>query len=460
MTEDIENESIRISELPETTQVDKSNDCLVISKTSDIYSTGSKSYKITPQNLLDGVGVDYTAGDNITISDDNVISATIPTASSSDLGGVKVGSGLTINSEGVLSATGGGGGASSFSDLDDVSINEHTLVNGQVPVYNSATQKWENMNQSGGSGGHTILDDEGTSLTQRDDLQFKGAYSEDDSTDEKTVVNVVREMTKAEFDELTETEKTGLINITDITGGNDDRFQPVIYSEEEREIGVWTDGKPLYQKTVSLTNITIAVSGGYSYDISSWNVDTIVKNPEGFITLSNDTDLRTVPFGILGSYATAVTATKSAINFSRIGGDLTCNRVVFTLVYTKSTDQAGSGQWTPQGVPTHHYSEDEQVIGTWIDGSTLYEKTINFGELPNTTTKTVNHNISNIETIYGIEGVAYSSSTNTTINLPYPNTDNTNVVTLSANRTIITIITYRDRTSFNGYVTLRYTKTT
>lgn len=311
----------------------------------------------------------------------------------------------------------------------------------------------------GGSGGHTIVDDSGTSLTQRTNLQFNGAYSEDNATDDTTEIDVVREMTKAEFDELTEAEKTGLINITDITGGNDDRFQPVIYSEDEREIGVWTDGKPLYQKTVSLTNITIAVSGGYSYDISSWNVDTIVKNPEGFITISNDTDLRTIPFGLLGSYAAVVAATRSAVSFGRTGGDMTCNRVVFTLVYTKSTDTAGSGQWTPQGVPAHHYSEDEQVIGTWIDGLTLYEKTINFGELPNTTTKTVNHNISNIETIYGIEGVAYSSSTNTTINLPYPNTDNTNVVTLSANRTIITIITYRDRTSFNGYVTLRYTKT-
>lgn len=227
----------------------------------------------------------------------------------------------------------------------------------------------------GGAGGHTIVDDAGTSLTQRTNLQFKGAYSEDNSTDDTTEINVVREMTKAAFDQLTEAEKTGLINITDVTGGNDDRFQPVIYSTEEREIGVWTDGKPLYQKTVSLTNITIAVSGGYSYDISSWNVDTIVKNPEGFITLSNDTDLSTVPFGVLGNYATDITSTRSAVQFLRKGGDLTCNRVVFTLTYTKTTDTAGSGQWTPQGVPAVHYSEDEQVVGTWIDGSTIYKKT-------------------------------------------------------------------------------------
>jgi hypothetical protein len=47
-----------------------------------------------------------------------------------------------------------------------------------------------------------------------------------------------------------------------------------------------------------------------------------------------------------------------------------------TVQYTKTTDTAGSGQWTPQGVPAHHYSTDEQVVGTWIDGSTIYEKTL------------------------------------------------------------------------------------
>lgn len=384
MAEDIENESIRISELPETTSVDKSNDCLVISKTSDIYSTGSKSYKITPQNLLKGVGVDYTAGDNITISDDNVISATIPTASSSDLGGVKVGSGLSIDNEGVLSATGGGGGASSFSDLDDVSINEHTLVNGQVPIYNSNSAKWENGMISGGSG-HIILDDEGTSLTQRTNLQFNGAYSEDNSTDDTTKVNVVRGMTKAEFDLLSADEKTGFINITDITGGNDDRFQPVIYSTEEREIGVWVDGKPLYQKTLVIagTSLTAGQSNVITHGISDIDYVQLVN---GTYTFGDGDDKLPLPFADNYKPVTDSVVVIEAISSSsiRIGvglnyqGAVSPNTVWVTVQYTKTTDQAGSGQWTPQGVPAHHYSTDEQVVGTWIDGSTLYERTIEY----------------------------------------------------------------------------------
>lgn len=43
----------------------------------------------------------------------------------------------------------GGGGASNFADLDDVSFSD--LQNGQVPKYNSTTEKWENVNESGGS---------------------------------------------------------------------------------------------------------------------------------------------------------------------------------------------------------------------------------------------------------------------------------------------------------------------
>lgn len=70
---------------------------------------------------------------------------------------------------------------------------------------------------SGGSGGsgHTILDDDGTALAQEDDLQFVGVYSEDDSTDEVTKVNIYREMTKSEFDLLSADEKKGFIRVTD-----------------------------------------------------------------------------------------------------------------------------------------------------------------------------------------------------------------------------------------------------
>lgn len=307
--------------------------------------------------------------------------------------------------------SGGGGGSSTFAGLSDVSINDQTLTNGQVPVYNSTTHKWENGNASGGSGGHTILDDSGTALTQRSNMQFKGAYSEDNSTDGITEVNVIRSMTKAEFDALPANEKQGIINITDITDGDDDRFQPVIYSEEEREIGVWIDGKPLYQKTLKVA--PIALSNGTTIPHGVSDLEILA---DAFIVLHRSN----------GEFYMPYTSTyKNTSNFVIQGDNLvfvstdswTASDYVnlyATLRYTKTTDTAGSGTWTPQGVPAVHYSTDEQVVGTWVDGSTLYEKTIAKSQSLAFSSQTVVEDLTslNIDTFVGFYGARFEADGN------------------------------------------------
>lgn len=78
-----------------------------------------------------------------------------------------------------------------LDDLGDVDIT--SLSNGQVLKYNGTSQKWENGAGGGGGGGHTIQDATGTSLTQRSNLQFKGARVSDDSTNDRTVVDATCE---------------------------------------------------------------------------------------------------------------------------------------------------------------------------------------------------------------------------------------------------------------------------
>ena len=69
---------------------------------------------------------------------------------------------------------------------------------------------------SGSGGGYeTIEDADGTALTQRDTVQFVGVYSEDDPTNHKTKVNIIREMTKAQMDALSTDAKKGVIHTTD-----------------------------------------------------------------------------------------------------------------------------------------------------------------------------------------------------------------------------------------------------
>lgn len=63
--------------------------------------------------------------------------------------------------------------------------------------------------------GHTILDNSGTALPAEPNLQLKGVYTHDDSTNETTVAEVTRVMTSADYNLLSEEEKQGVIVITD-----------------------------------------------------------------------------------------------------------------------------------------------------------------------------------------------------------------------------------------------------
>lgn len=105
-------------------------------------------------------------------------------------------------------------------------------------------------------------------------------------------------------------------------------------------------------------------------------------------------------------------------------------------------------------------SETEHIVGKWIDGSTLYEKTVNCGGVPNSASKTVAHNISNLDNIIEIKGVAIRENT-AWYPLPFNNVSNVNAnIAIDVNATNIVIRTAIDYSVFTqSYVTLRYTKT-
>lgn len=105
-------------------------------------------------------------------------------------------------------------------------------------------------------------------------------------------------------------------------------------------------------------------------------------------------------------------------------------------------------------------STDEKIIGQWIDGKPLYQKTIDFGALPNNTTKSVNHNIQNIDYVVNLFGAAYRSSDGVVNTLPCYNR-NIYGAELVSNSTSIMVTTFADRSTFSeSYVTIQYTKTT
>lgn len=105
------------------------------------------------------------------------------------------------------------------------------------------------------------------------------------------------------------------------------------------------------------------------------------------------------------------------------------------------------------------YSTDEVDTGTrWIDGKAIYKKTIDFGALPNATSKSVAHGISNLSLVVAISGVGHASSGQ---NIPLPNASSSSSfsVEVNANATNVTISCGTDRSGYSGYVTLYYIKT-
>ena len=104
------------------------------------------------------------------------------------------------------------------------------------------------------------------------------------------------------------------------------------------------------------------------------------------------------------------------------------------------------------------YSTDEQIVGEWIDGKPLYQKTVNFGALPNNTTKIVAHGISNIDKIISYDAIMFDNSNFQTLNCCWTN-GNDNVRS-NASKTSINIISNCNFSAYSAYVTLLYTKLT
>ena len=373
----------------------------------------------------------------------------------------------------------------------------------------------QNLGGGGGGGGHTIIDPNGSDMAQRAGLQFTGSCSvSDDAVNDKTIVNisggnvygafvdtsnviksqtvfvgsmsyqatedcyvVISLTTRSNASALVKidgvtvksayisngTNALGLLvavkkgqtlSVSDadnnnnsaytvygVTQGTSGIFAPVIYSDTERKIGIWRDNKPLYQKTIDLgsdTNISNA-----NWETSVFSISNLEK--------------------IILIYGVNSSGTYYPLNAYHSGDDvnlLACrdgnpaNIRWVTLQYTKTTDTAGSGDWNTDGVPTVHYSTNEQVIGTWIDGKPIYQKTWDFSGSPIMLTYAdwVNSGISageNIKAIISSElkyGVLVLGSVEVGVNVDgYPvgfqKLDNLNTRGVS-------------------YCTLRYTKTT
>ena len=115
-----------------------------------VYSDGQVSAAGAGSGSGGGGGTSYSAGDGISISSNTI---SVKKASASTLGGIKVGTGLSIDSNGVLSATGGSSGTA-YSAGSGISIS-----NGEISAKLGTGLAFDssgNIYATGGGSGSTV----------------------------------------------------------------------------------------------------------------------------------------------------------------------------------------------------------------------------------------------------------------------------------------------------------------
>lgn len=109
------------------------------------------------------------------------------------------------------------------------------------------------------------------------------------------------------------------------------------------------------------------------------------------------------------------------------------------------------------------YSTSEVDTGYhWIDGKTIYKKTVYFSSLPNNTTKTVSFGVNNVSYVIKMEGSAYRANDGAFFTLPNASAlavANAIDMAYLANSKEVQVRTGMDRTNCIAYITVYYTKT-
>ena len=146
------------------------------------------------------------------------------------------------------------------------------------------------------------------------------------------------------------------------------------YSTDEKIVGIWTDGKPLYQKTI-FYNLTNKVSSAYYETIID---NTITASNSRVVSATGGTYMGDSykQFNVLPQVSGGINNRSYAIDVISTGVRFTLyesnpsvysnySSVVATIQYTKTTDAAGSATTTPGAY-------DINFPNTWKENTEIY----------------------------------------------------------------------------------------
>lgn len=168
-------------------------------------------------------------------------------------------------------------------------------------------------NESGG-GGHTILNSSGTAMTSRSNLQFSGISVKDDSTNDKTVVEIPQ-FTQAEWDNLSSAQKAAYNGCQ------------VIIKDDYGQNSVFLDSVTL--NTTSGATNPESQSKSVTIDVSDYSkIYSVVEIKGGNGQVANLVSMGIIDISVLASQTDDISATVGSVYYSSsaiIRGSLTLN---------------------------------------------------------------------------------------------------------------------------------------
>ena len=316
--------------------------------------------------------------------------------------------------------------------------------------------------ESSQSDGHIIQNPSGTAMPTQPNLQFKDAKVTNDGTNQATVVQNFVDINWNDWQNVGDSDDT-YYRVTDA---------PLVDGNVEVDLmkKLWENPAP----TASFTPQTITLnSADYDFLMIIGTIATSEPfiigtpiTPKGSSALFSygigDSRYRALRYVSDTSYSVEHAYNGSTENDAicipvAIYGikqkvTISLSAIISNVSTSASKCMLSDGETSVEDAL--NYSTDEHIVGTWIDGSILYEKTIDCGALPNNGTKNVAHNISNLGNIISITGFGTGNT-----NIPLPWISTANQCTVYVRGTNIVIVDNDNLSAYNGYVTLRYTKT-
>lgn len=241
--------------------------------------------------------------------------------------------------------------------------------------------------------------------------------------------------------------------ITDIKQTID--VQKDVFSTTEVKTNkVWTDGRPIYRKVIDCGALPNATGKNVAHGLTFSEI--AIVHTHGYAYNSTTYVGLAIPHASV-SYPVIFSLSVTNVELTSVSNMSAYNVTTVTLEYTKTADITQS-----YTVSTHKpsvFSATETPIGEWVDGSIVYRKVVNFGALPNATTKNVAHNITGLGNLISSRGFSKSSLNTNQISIPYASGTSTSVIRTGFDSTNVTVVTLSDWSSCTvTYFILEYTK--